>query len=672
MASSSAVRAGQAYVEVGTDNGKLNAGLRSAGDRLKAWGGSVALIGAKIAGVGGVITGLFTTASSQAAKMGAELVGMSERTGFSVEALSELKFATAEVGTSMTALESAAGRLGKTMLNAIQGNKEARQAFANLGLSVADLQGLQPEKQFEVIAQRLSAVNDPSLRAAAAMEIFGTAGAELLPLLNKGAAGIEALRQKARDLGLSMSGEDALAAKEYGDGIRSLSNVIGMAWAKLGRAAIPIAQTVVPIFVDFTKVLTDAAKVAGDWFASNQKLVLWAVKIGAAIVAAGTAIVAIGSVLGGLGTILGVVAGGFATLGTVVSIVMGLIGAVLSPIGLLLAGLAALVGYLLYSSGALETLSSGFQTLKTDATAAFGGIADALKAGDIGMAMKVLWSVIKLEWTRGTNWISEIWDSMTSYLVDRWAAAQQSVSSFFIKAWGGLQMIFIEIISGFLRGWIHLCNTMGDIWERLTAGFEIAWLQIRAKIEPGLNMFEEANKIAEAAARRKLERDKAWDADIASVNREAQGKSDFIADDTQSTLDAMRAKYSDDQKKRSAARGDGAATALAELNAAKSEFEASLQEAKDKRTAVEKKNGVLNGIKGSATGAALGAQAAAGAQFAGVAGPQVISGVSGTFSAAAVGRLSDSSVPAKQLEELKTINENLVDIKKNKGPQFAP
>ncbi|MGC4004700.1 MAG: hypothetical protein QM811_16900 [Pirellulales bacterium] len=278
MASSSAIRAGQAYVEMGVDNAKLNAGLRSGGDSLKAYGASAAILGAKIAAVGGIATGLFKVASNDAAKMGREFVGLSDRTGLSVETLSELSYASKEVGTDMSALEGAMAGLGKTMLNAFQGNQGARQAFANLGLSAQQLHGMAPEQQLTLIADRLAGIRDPGLRAAAAVELLGTRGEDLLPLLNKGAAGIDALRKKAHDLGYTMSTEDAQAAKEYGDAMNALSLVVSMSWIKLGRAAIPIAKTVVPMFVDLTAVLTDAAKAAGDWFASNKQLVLWALQ----------------------------------------------------------------------------------------------------------------------------------------------------------------------------------------------------------------------------------------------------------------------------------------------------------------------------------------------------------------------------------------------------------
>ena len=38
----------------------------------------------------------------------------------------------------------------------------------------------------------------------------------------------------------------------------------------------------------------------------------------------------------------------------------------------------------------------------------FGAIGDALAAGDISLAAKVLWAVLKLEWQKGAQCLTEI------------------------------------------------------------------------------------------------------------------------------------------------------------------------------------------------------------------------------------------------------------------------
>ncbi|MFB3892449.1 MAG: hypothetical protein ACE15C_10560, partial [Phycisphaerae bacterium] len=150
-------------------------------------------------------------------KMGDDLAKMSARTGFSVETLSELGFAADLSGASMEVLENGIRKMQRTLVDAAQGSKSAQDALAMLGLAVADLAGLSPEEQFKLIADRLAKIEDLTIKAAAAMELFGRNGTELLPMLSGGAAGIERLQEQARKLGLTISTEDAKAAERFND-----------------------------------------------------------------------------------------------------------------------------------------------------------------------------------------------------------------------------------------------------------------------------------------------------------------------------------------------------------------------------------------------------------------------------------------------------------------------
>ena len=78
-----------------------------------------------------------------------------------------------------------------TLSEAGSGSKSANETLSALGLTFKELQALEPDKQFEVLADRISGLKDPADRTRAAVELFGRAGADLLPLFEQGAAGIE-------------------------------------------------------------------------------------------------------------------------------------------------------------------------------------------------------------------------------------------------------------------------------------------------------------------------------------------------------------------------------------------------------------------------------------------------------------------------------------------------
>ncbi len=142
---------------------------------------------------------------------------MAQRTGLSVEQLSELEYAAKMGGTSIDAVQTAMGRLAAKATEAATGNKTAAIAFDALGVSVKNSSGgLKTQLElFEEVGQRISEINDPTLRAAMAIEVFGKSGTQLLPLL----LDLGKLRQEVRDLGGVVSKEFAANAAEFNDNL---------------------------------------------------------------------------------------------------------------------------------------------------------------------------------------------------------------------------------------------------------------------------------------------------------------------------------------------------------------------------------------------------------------------------------------------------------------------
>ncbi|MCC7409177.1 MAG: hypothetical protein IT442_14010, partial [Phycisphaeraceae bacterium] len=208
-----AIRAGRAYVELFADSSKLIRGLRLAQAKLEAFGKTVRGLGLKMTALGAAMVAPMFAATKVFAGMGDDLAKMSARTGVSVESLSELGFAAELSGMSMEDLETSLRKMQKTLVEAASGSAGAVDALAKLGLTADDLRGLSPDEQLKRIADRLASIRDPALRAALAMEVFGKTGTKLLPLMADGAAGIEALQHQAREMGLTISTQDAKAAE---------------------------------------------------------------------------------------------------------------------------------------------------------------------------------------------------------------------------------------------------------------------------------------------------------------------------------------------------------------------------------------------------------------------------------------------------------------------------
>ena len=236
MATAQGIRAGRAFVELFADDSKLVRGLRQAEQKLKAFGDSIRNLGLKAIGLGSAILAPLGAAAKTFADMGSRMWDMAKRTGVSVEALSALSYAAEQSGAGVDAFENGIRRMQRTLYDAGRGLSTATDSLAELGLTIQDLEGLSPEAQFRLLADRLDRIEDPSRKAALAMTIFGRSGTELLPMLEGGAAALDAYEKHARDLGLIMSTEDAAAADVFGDALSDLWKVLKMSAFAVGAA----------------------------------------------------------------------------------------------------------------------------------------------------------------------------------------------------------------------------------------------------------------------------------------------------------------------------------------------------------------------------------------------------------------------------------------------------
>ena len=143
-------------------------------------------------------------------------------TGVTVEELQRLGFAAEQSGSDMETVGRAVTQLQRNIQGATDGLSSYNRAFDRIGVSVRDLQGLSPDQQFLRIAQALSEVGDAGVRNATALEIFGRAGRELIPLLDRGADGIRELGDQFERTGAVISTEAARDFARFNDELNLL------------------------------------------------------------------------------------------------------------------------------------------------------------------------------------------------------------------------------------------------------------------------------------------------------------------------------------------------------------------------------------------------------------------------------------------------------------------
>lgn len=189
--------------------------------------------GAVLVGVG-----LFKLAE-HAASVGDRLSDLKDKTGLSVPALSQLKFAADVAGDSVEHIAQAMftfqQRVGQDSEQVIRGLKR-------LGLSLDDIKTMEPSEQFLAIARGIKEIHDPTQRAAAVMELFGRQGREMLPLLSKD---LDELVERSKALGFTWTNDEAKAAETFEMSVRALKVELGNLVVILGRDLIESAAGVV-------------------------------------------------------------------------------------------------------------------------------------------------------------------------------------------------------------------------------------------------------------------------------------------------------------------------------------------------------------------------------------------------------------------------------------------
>lgn len=494
MANTSGIRAGRAYVELGANDAQLMKALRRAQKRMRAFASGISSLGGKLAAGGGAMLTPFAVSTKVFLKAGDQLDKMAKRTGFTVESLSELGFAAEQTGSDITTLEKGVRRMQQTVNDAGRGLSTATDALDAIGLSVDSLVGLSPEEQFKLIADSISRIEDPSERAAIALQIFGRAGAMLIPLLSGGSKGMEELQQQARDLGLTISTETAGDAAELTDELNILRRV-------LRAGAIVIGSAVAPAISKMTKLVTRAVVYANEWVRANKATVATVFKVAGAVTVAGFALI-------GLGAAVFVASATLGALATIVGVATTVIAAILSPIGLVTIAVAALGATILVWSGAggeaIVWLMDRFGELRAFVDKVVGGISDALAAGDIALAAKILWLGLRAAWETGSAELNKVWLKARQFFLENILNMAYGAQVAFEIGTSAIASAWIDLTAWLSSSWTEFTSAFENLWLRSVNFFKKGWNEIRGLVDDGFDA-ESANKDADAALQSKLD-----------------------------------------------------------------------------------------------------------------------------------------------------------------------
>ena len=478
-ASGNAIRAGRAFVELFADNTPLVRGLRTAKTHLTKFGNEVKDIGLQVFSGGMSGVSALAGAAKVYASIGNNVASAAKRTGMSAEAFSALAYAATISDIEVGALEGSLRKMQKTLGAAAGGSKSAEENLAALGLSAKELLALTPEQQFKVLADRLAKIENPAMRAAAAMKIFGRGGVALLPMMEGGAAGISALTDEAARLGLVIGTRDALAAEALEKSIKKM-------WLTVKMVVFNIGGALAPVFQQAAQWVTRAAVSVSQWIRQNQGLIVTALQVCVAVAAVGAGMIALGLAIQFVAGVIGGVMTIISTLHAVFGAVSAVVSFLLTPVGMVAAAVAVLGGVLLYVlyrvgafDSAIQAVRGSLNELAAETKATFGAMANALKAGDIVAAVKVLWAYLKMEFLAGKNWLLNLWDGV-------WSAFRKGVNTGGALIVGGAVVVWNGIADGLdvavafmLTAWDGFVASFANGWENVKAAAKKAWNYVK-------------------------------------------------------------------------------------------------------------------------------------------------------------------------------------------------
>jgi TP901 family phage tail tape measure protein len=451
--SSRAIKAARAFVEVFMDDTALQRGAKRVQATMRSMAAGLRQVGTAMLAGAAVAGAPLLGAVAKFVKTGDQIDKMSARTGVAAETLSQMAFALEQSGGQLEDFQRGLKGMANFLQGAERGLSTSMDTMNDLGLTMAELQDLTPDERFLLFANRIASVEDPTRRAALAMDVFGRAGESMLPLLNGGPGAIAALRAEADRLGRTISTEQATNAAKLGDAWNRVKSVL------LG-VAFNLGGVLAPILTDVADRAATVGSHVVQWVRDNEQLVK-SIAAGIAIVGAlGASLIALSGLIMAGSTIVGALGTGVAALGGVFTfiaslvtgagaLILGTLSALFSPLGIIAALAIAAGGAFFQFSGtagiSIEMLKETFGPLAERATAAFASIKDALNAGEYSLAAKLLWLSLKEAFLTGILPLREAWVGFSQVFLEVYNDMASSVSRGFTRLTGFLAEKLIEV-----------------------------------------------------------------------------------------------------------------------------------------------------------------------------------------------------------------------------------
>lgn len=423
-------------------------------------------------GASAAVGGSILAVGKSTADYAGDMYDMARGAGIGVEAFQKLAYAGRMSGVETEKLSASLVKFDRMVAEATGGNKTYMQTFEDLGIKIKDSAGnlRQPNEIFEDVADIFHNTEDGIGKTALAVELFGKSGADLIPMLNDGKAGLKAFYAEAERLGLALSNEMIAKGDAFSDQLENIGEQVKGVKLQLGAALIPALSAATE---KISKVIDKITK----WVQENPELAATigniAMTTGKWIAILGTAAIAIGSVA----FIILQFRKAFRAMSDAVTIGISIFKNIKNTF---LVVDKAMKGY------------TKTQKLATVATKLFN---KALKANPILTIISliialgaVVYSVIK-NWDKIAAWFKKLWDAIVGIFKAAWEAIKKvwsTVTGWFSnlwggikagagKAWEGIKNTINKAREGVQKAWGSVKGWFSNLWGNVKSGISNAW-----------------------------------------------------------------------------------------------------------------------------------------------------------------------------------------------------
>lgn len=405
----SAVRAGAAYVELFVKNNKLTRGLDAAKKQVESFGKATSSIGKSLFGLGASAFAPMALAI-RSLSQASDISDTAAAFGLTAEEASRLFGIMQSSGSELRDATEGLVTFGQRVKDAIAGTgEESVKFFDRLGVAATEFEGLNPAQQFYKMMEAIKKVEDPATRVQLLLKAVGEdTGKNLIKLLGKTDDELQRIGDAAE-----MTGDELRAASTATKAWNGAMAMLARAWDKV---AIALAPTIAEASQAIVRFADRAARVIRDC----APLVPLFAKAALGIVAAGAALYGVGLAAGAVVAGITLASGAVAVLTSGISAIAAVVGFVFTPFGAALAAVAAAVALLAYQTwpdlkaaflDAAGPIMDGIGQIGETFNTTIGGIAEALKNGDLAAAMKVAMAGVNLAWLQGLQAMNKAWET---------------------------------------------------------------------------------------------------------------------------------------------------------------------------------------------------------------------------------------------------------------------